>query len=110
MARNTINIDGAKLREIIESRLDLNIYTIAEDNGYSRNLIAQAIRSGKASPVVQTLLRLYKVSPEEYEYKEPIEEIRDPEQITIDDITPLNREELKELIKEAVRDVLKEAR
>lgn len=105
MAKNSIKIDGAKLRNIIERRLGFNIYRFCEANGYSNNLVAQAIRSGKASPLVQNLMRLYDISPEEYEYKEPIEEPVKPNQLTFDDITPLNREELKALIKESVIEV-----
>lgn len=106
MAKNSILIDGSKLRNIVERRLGFSVYTIAEANGYSRNLVAQAIRSGKASPLVQNLLRLYSVAPEEYEYKEPITEAPEREQISIEDITPLTRSELKELIKEAIEEVL----
>lgn len=106
MAKNSILIDGSKLKRIIEGKLGLSVYSIAESNGYSRNLVAQAIRSGKASPLVQNLLRLYSVAPEEYEYKEPITEAPEREQISIEDITPLTRSELKDLIKEAIYEIL----
>lgn len=107
MSKNSINIDGEKLRNIVERRLGFNIYAIAEANGYSRNLVAQAIRSGKASPLIQNLLRLYEVTPEEYEYKE--EEITpiDP-QLTFDDIEvdSISRAELKAIVKEAIEETL----
>ena len=106
MARNSINIDGEKLRNIVELRLGLNIYSFCEANGYSRNLVAQAIRSGKASPLVQNLLRLYSVDPSEYIYKEPIKEDKAPAQMSIDDITPITRAELKEIVKESFIEVL----
>lgn len=105
MARNSIKINGEKLRTIIEDEINLSIYEIATANGYSRNLVAQAIREGKASPLVQNLLRLYNIVPEEYKYKEPFK-AKEPEQITIDDITPLTRAELKDLIKEALLETL----
>lgn len=105
MAKNSINIDGEKLRAIIEKKLGLNIYFICTANGYSRNLVAQAIRSGKASPLVQNLMRLYNIIPDEYEYKEPIKEDKTPAQITIDDITPISRAELKDIVKESVIEV-----
>ena len=104
MARNTIKIDGEKLRKTIETTTGLTIYQICESNGYSRNLLAEAIRKGYASPVVQTLLKLYGITPEAYKVKEETKETL--EQITIEDITPLNRDELKALIKEAVEEVL----
>ena len=107
MAKNTILIDGEKLRKIIEKELNLSIYEIATDNGYSRNIISEAIRKGRASPLVQNLMKLYRVKPEEYikVVEAPKEE---PKQIALEDITPLNREELKALIKEAVKEAVKE--
>ena len=108
MARNTIKIDGPKLRNIIERRLGFNIYQFCEANGYSRNLIAQAIRDERASALVQNLMRLYDISPEEYEYKEPIKDDKEPTQVTIDDITPISREELRALIKETLKEALVE--
>lgn len=108
MARNTIKIDGPKLRNIIEKKLGCNIYSFCEANGYSRNLIAQAIRDERASALVQNLMRLYDISPEEYEYKEPIKDDKEPTQVTIDDITPISREELRALIKETLKEALVE--
>ena len=108
MARNTIKIDGPKLRNIIERRLGFNIYQFCEANGYSRNLIAQAIRDERASALVQNLMRLYEISPEEYEYKEPIKDDKELTQVTIDDITPISREELRALIKETLKEALVE--
>lgn len=105
MAKNTIKIDGEKLRHIIEKELNLSIYDIALENGYSRNLVNQAIRTGKASPLIQTLMRLYRVKPEEYMLVEDLE----PEpksQVSIDDLVAQDREELKGLIKEALLEVL----
>lgn len=108
MSKNSINIDGEKLRNIVERRLGFNIYAIAEANGYSRNLVAQAIRTGKASPLIQNLLRLYEVAPEEYEYKEEIEITPIDPQLTFDDIEvdSISRAELKEIVKEAIEETL----
>ena len=111
MSKNTIKINGQKLKILIEDDLGMSIYEIATDNGYSRNLVAQAIRTGKASPVVQTLLKLYDVKPAEYELKE----IKDPEppkkgQMSFDDIEEIKREELKDLIKESVLELFDKSR
>lgn len=106
MARNTIKIDGPKLRNIIERRLGFNIYQFCEANGYSRNLIAQAIRDERASALVQNLMRLYDISPEEYEYKEPVKDSPNPSQVTFEDIATLNRAELKEIVREAIEEAL----
>lgn len=116
MSKNTITINGAELKRIIEEDLKTDIYKISTDNGYSRNLVAQAIRSGKASPLVQNLLKLYNISPVAYARKiepeepEEIQETEDNKQITIEEITPLNREEIKELVKEALSEALNSLR
>ena len=115
MSKNTIYINGEALKELIEDYLGLSIYSIATDNGYSRNLVAQAIRTNKASPLVQNLLKLYNISPAAYARKiepEEPEEIQETEnkQLTIEEITPLNREEIKELVKEALSEALNSLR
>jgi hypothetical protein len=114
MSKNTIAINGNRLKSIIEEDLKTDIYKISTDNGYSRNLVAQAIRTHKASPLVQNLMRLYNIDPIDYmEYKiEPkeIQETEDNKQITIEEITPLNREEIKELVKEALSEALNSLR
>lgn len=104
MSKNTIKINGNELKRRIECDLKMSIYEIATDNGYSRNLIAQAIRTGKASPVVQTLLRLYDIKPEEYEIKDP--EPPKKGQMSFEDIEEIKREDLKQLIKEALIEAL----
>ena len=104
MSKNTININGNELKRRIECDLKMSIYEIATDNGYSRNLIAQAIRTGKASPVVQTLLRIYNIKPEEYEIKDP--EPPKKGQMSFDDIEEIKRSELKSLIKETILETL----
>jgi hypothetical protein len=106
MSKNTIKINGNELKRRIEDDLGRSIYDIATNNGYSRNLIAQAIRTGKASPVVQTLLKLYGITPEEYEIKDP--EPPKKGQISFDDIEELSRSELKSLIKETILETLED--
>ena len=107
MSKNSIRIDGKKLRYFIEKCAGTTIYKICEDNGYSRNLIAQAIRTETASPMVQNLLRLYDIEPSDYIKAEEPEKVEpQPDQITFEDITPLNREEIKGLVKEAIYEIL----
>lgn len=108
MSKNTIKINGARLKELIE-KSERTIYSIAIDSGYSRNLIAEAIRKGQASPVVVNCLKLYGIHPEEYELKEEIivEEPRpEGEQLSIDDLASISRDALKEIVREALRDEL----
>ena len=110
MSKNTIKINGARIRALAESASGKTIYEIAKEAGYSRNILAEAIRTGKASPVVVNLLRLYSIEPEEYELKEEpeiIEETRpEGEQLSIDDLASISRDELKEIVKEAIIEVL----
>lgn len=66
MSKNTIKIDGAKLKQLLEERSGVSLYKISEDEGFSRNFLAQACRSGKASPIVQSVANKYSVRKEEY--------------------------------------------
>lgn len=110
MNSTTIKIDGSKLRSLLEST-GKTIYQIATESGYSRNVISNAIRQGYASSAVQNIARLYGISPDDYK---AVEIIKDPEpvieelkgQISIDDLEEIKREELKDLIKEAIIETL----
>lgn len=108
MKRNTtIKIDGAKLRNIIETRLGVNLYQFSINNGFSKNYMQKICKANRATPSTQAVLKLNGIEPEEYIYKE---EIKDPEraQLSIDDIEEAKREELKALIKESIVEILKE--
>lgn len=110
MNSTTIKIDGSKLRSLLEST-GKTIYQIAVESGYSRNVISNAIRQGYASSAVQNIARLYGISPDDYK---AVEIIKDPEpvieelkgQISIDDLEEIKRDELKDLIKEALVEVI----
>jgi hypothetical protein len=109
MNSTTIKIDGAKLRELLETKTGKTIYQIATESGYSKNVISNAIKKGYASSAVQNIARLYEIYPDDYKVIEPDpEEIEDFEeikgQISIDDIETIKREELKELFKQAIRE------
>ena len=108
MSKTTINIDGAKLRALLESTTGKSIYKIALENGYSDNLIATAIRKGQASAVVQNLAKTYGISREAYEIKEPEHErpINEPQQLSLLDYTYPDRDELKAIVKEATIEAL----
>ena len=108
MNSTTIKIDGAKLRELLESKTGKTIYQIARESGYSKNVISNSIKKGYASSAVQNIARLYDITPDDYKFiepdPEPIEELKG--QISIDDIETIKRDELKALIKEAVFEAL----
>lgn len=100
MSKNTIKIDGEKLRSLLENTTGKTLTEIAIENGFSKNLISEACRKEKASPIVQNIAKLYGISPEAYKAKDP--EIREATQISIDEIVS------RELIKEAIKDALAE--
>lgn len=107
MNSTTIKIDGAKLRELLESKTGKTIYQIATESGYSKNVISNAIKKGYASSAVQNIARLYEIYPEAYkilEFEHKDEELKG--QISIDDIEAIKRDELKALIKEALIEVV----
>lgn len=104
-AKTTIKIDGEKLRSLLEDKTGKTIYQIAEESGYSKNVLSNAIHNGYASSAVQNIARLYGITPDEYKLKDP-EPIKEPEQISIDDIEEIKRKELKQLIKEALIETL----
>ena len=117
MNSTTIKIDGAKLRELLETKTGKTIYQIAIESGYSKNVISNAIRQGYASSAVQNIARLYEIYPDDYKViepdPEPTEEIKG--QMTIDDlkikdIIVITPDELKALIKEALVEVLNGAK
>ena len=101
MNKTTIKIDSNKLRSLLENTANKSIYEIALESGYSKNVISNALRNGYASSAVQNIARLYGITPDMYKAKDP-EPIKEPAQISIDDIETIKREELKTLIKEAI--------
>lgn len=101
MNKTKIKIDGSKLRQLLESTTGKTIYQIATESGYSKNILSNAVREGYASSSVQNIARLYGIAPDTYKIKEP-DPIKEPSQISIDDIETLKREELKALIKEVI--------
>ena len=108
MHKTTIKIDGAKLRSLLEYKTGLSIYQIAIDCGYSKNVIANAVKAGYASSAVQNIARLYDIDPCEYQIIEYKHE-ETPAQMTFEDLEAIKRAEIKELIKEAVKEALVEA-
>lgn len=81
MSKNTIKIDGSKLKNLLEYYTKKSLYDISEDEGFSRNFLSQACRSGKASPIVQAVARNYGVEPEQYKLKD-----KELKQMRIEDI------------------------
>ncbi|MBO7425152.1 MAG: hypothetical protein J6U23_05695 [Clostridiales bacterium] len=95
MRKTTIMIDGGKLRTILETKTGKSIYDISSENGFARNFLNEACRNNKASNIVQAVVRLYGIEPEEYIFKEPEEEPKEFKQISFDDLEE-ERAKLKE--------------
>ena len=105
MGKNNIKIDGDKLRSLLESVSGKSIYQVALGCGYSRNLIAEAIRKGIASPIVQNVAKLYGIEPSAYELKTPVEDPTSPESVDKDNqlsIYDISQEALNEAVKKAL--------
>lgn len=97
----TIFIDGSKLKELLESKTGKTVRELSLDNGYSDSFLRMSIKTGKASPSVITLARLYGIEPAEYEIK-PAEDDTDAKQMSFDEIPTLNQADV-ELIRDAVK-------
>lgn len=108
MNKTKIKIDGSKLRQLLESTTGKTIYQIATESGYSKNILSNAVREGYASSSVQNIARLYGIAPDAYKIKEP-DPIKEPDQISIDDIEYKAADALPENFKALIKETVKEA-
>lgn len=108
MSKNTIEINGAKLKELLTTTTGKSLGDIALENGYSRSLLNEAVRVNRASPIIQTLCKLYGIAPEAYEIKavKP-ENKKSGEQVSFNDFY-IDRDELKAIVKEAITELIQE--
>ena len=100
MGKNTIKIDGMKLRKIIEDSGN-NIYEIPVKYGFSKNLIQGAIAKNEASVVVQNLLKNIGIDKEDYIVYENTEDFF-PVNVDSRLVATLTVDELREIIREVV--------
>lgn len=84
MSKNTIKIDGAKVKEALEVTTGKTVYQIAKDNGFSDNFLKQACKANRASPIVQSVMRSYGLEPEDFKLKEEPE--TDYKQMSLEDM------------------------
>lgn len=104
-----IRIDGAKLKELLESATGKTLKEISLENGFSDSFLRMVVKSGKATPAAQAVIRRYGIEPSAYELTYKPDTAEDGRQLTIDDLNGLNsigRDELKALIKEAIIETL----
>ena len=110
--RNYIDIDGAKLKDLLESATGKSLKEISLDNGFSDSFLRMVVKSGKATPAAQAVIRRYGIEPDAYKLKPvEIEDVKESseeaKQLSIDDfITEDARDVLKAIIKEALREEL----
>lgn len=110
--RTTIEIDGDKLKKLLTEASGKSLSDICKDNGYSKNLVSEACRTGHASAIVQNLAKLYGVNPEAYKIKEDKQPQRvedEPRQLSLLDYTLIDRDELKTIVKEAINEIINDA-
>lgn len=105
----TILIDGAKLKDLLESKTGKTIRELSLENGYSDSFLRMSCKTGKASPSVVTLAKLYGIEPDEYELKPvvPVEDETDSKQMSFDEIsnfTEADKALIKDIVKEAIRE------
>lgn len=84
---NSIKIDGEKLKKLLETMSGRSLAEISVEHGFSRRFLPEACRVGVASAIVQSVARLYNIEPEDYR----LEEIKEPQQMTIDEIVDNGR-------------------
>lgn len=105
-----INIDGAKLKELLESATGKSLKEISLENGFSDSFLRMVVKSGKATPAAQAVIRRYGIEPSAYEKKpervttlRALEYEREQRQLTIDDLnTPDAKDVIKAVVKEAL--------
>lgn len=111
-----INIDGSKLKTLLESATGKTLATLGVENGYSKSILTNAVRRNTASPAVVALVRLYGIEPSAYEVREvttlrALEAERERKQLTLDDLVRDDvRAELKAIFKETIIETLSEFR
>ena len=70
--KSYINIDGAKLKTLLESTTCKTLKEISLENGFSDSFLRMVVKSGKATPAAQAVIRRYGIEPSAYEIK-PVE-------------------------------------
>lgn len=111
---NVINIDGSKLKALLEGATGKTLKEISLENGFSDSFLRMVVKSGKATPTAQAVIKLYGIEPSAYEVKPETPETEpatsDDKQLTIDDILePTAKDLLKEFIYNAVGEALTRA-
>lgn len=102
-----ILIDGEKLGALLEAKTHKSLKELSLENGFSKNFLSEAVRCNRATAPVISVAKIYGIELESYKAVEKIEEEvsqppREGGQISLDDLSQMQREELKSIIKEAI--------
>lgn len=106
--KSYIYIDGAKLKTLLESTTGKTLKEISLENGFSDSFLRMVVKTGKATPAAQAVIRRYGIEPSAYEDKPVEPETTEGKQISFDDLNTISRDELKTLIKETIYEFLYE--
>lgn len=82
MSKNTIRVDGEKVKRALETITCKTVYQISVENGFSDNFLKQACKANRASPIVQSVMRSYGLDPEDFK----LEEEKEYKQMTLEDM------------------------
>ena len=108
---NAISINGAKLKSLLESSTGKSLKELSLENGFSDSFLRMVVKTGKATPTAQAVIRLYGIEPSAYEIKpgvllEAKPEIKTDGQLSIDDLLG---DEAKGLLKDYIKEAVEEA-
>ena len=106
---NSIQIDGAKLKDLLEGATGKTLKELSLENGFSDSFLRMVVKQGKATPTAQAVIRLYGIEPSAYEIKpEPVTSETDTKQITFDEVlSQLTLGELRGAIAEVVGEIVR---
>ena len=108
MSKNTIKIRGDLLKKRLEITTGKTLYELSEENGFSRNFLSEACRSGRASPIVQAVVRRYGIEPSIFtEVKKEFKQMT-IEEIGSDLVPKESLDNLANFVDEQTRDISKE--
>lgn len=84
--KNSIYIDGEKLRENIEAVTGKTIYEVSEAAGFSKKFLFEACKKGVASPTVQAVLKVHNIDVFKFEIKKDEPTATEYKQLSFDDL------------------------
>lgn len=84
--KNSIYIDGEKLRKHIEAVTGKTIYEVSEEAGFSKKFLFESCKKGVASPTVQAVLKVLGIDVFKFEIKKDEPTETEYKQLSFDDL------------------------